>query len=147
MLRASGHGRPVGVLNGNGSESRKRIMSDSKRIQEWPKLRSESGPALRLFRIRFDHRESPRTGGSVKALVLETPDWANIVALTKDGDLVMVRQYRFGVEKITMEIPGRHGGSGRRSIAGRETRAARGNRIRVRRLGWARCGGTQSCVP
>ena len=34
------------------------------------------------------------------------PDWINVIPLTDDGQVVMVRQYRFGIEGFTLEIPG-----------------------------------------
>lgn len=34
------------------------------------------------------------------------PGWVNIIALTGSGDLVMIRQYRFGTDRIEWEIPG-----------------------------------------
>lgn len=39
-------------------------------------------------------------------MVLEAPDWVNVVAITEDGDNVMVEQYRFGIEDITLEPVG-----------------------------------------
>jgi 8-oxo-dGTP pyrophosphatase MutT (NUDIX family) len=38
--------------------------------------------------------------------VVEAPDWVNVVPLTSDGNVVFVRQFRFGVEDVTLEIPG-----------------------------------------
>lgn len=72
----------------------------------WPRLRSEPGPHIPLFNVRLDWLENPRTREVLQRLVLETPDWVNIVALTPEGRAVMVRQFRFGVGKITTEIPG-----------------------------------------
>ncbi|MFL6245837.1 MAG: NUDIX hydrolase [Thermoanaerobaculia bacterium] len=37
--------------------------------------------------------------------VLEYPAWVNVVALTADGEIVLVRQYRHGVGQILLEIP------------------------------------------
>ena len=42
----------------------------------------------------------------MKTLVLESKDWVNIIALTPDEEIIVVRQYRFGIGKITTEIPG-----------------------------------------
>jgi len=39
-------------------------------------------------------------------LVLETPDWVNVVALTAEKEIVLVHQYRFGTGLISTEIPG-----------------------------------------
>ena len=37
---------------------------------------------------------------------LRMPDWCNVVAITKDRRLVLVRQHRWGIEESTLEIPG-----------------------------------------
>ena len=37
---------------------------------------------------------------------LECPDWINVIPLRRDGMVVMVRQYRFGTDEDTIEIPG-----------------------------------------
>lgn len=37
--------------------------------------------------------------------VLEYPDWVNVVALTTDGMLVLVRQYRHGLRAVHYELP------------------------------------------
>jgi 8-oxo-dGTP pyrophosphatase MutT (NUDIX family) len=71
----------------------------------WEVLRSEPGPDLVLFRTRYDWVRNPRNAASMKAVILECPDWVNIVALTPEQKLVVVRQYRFGVAKTTAEIP------------------------------------------
>lgn len=75
-------------------------------MREW-KLNSrrmlfESAP----FRLREDRLVSPRTGDEAPYYVMECADWVNVVALTDDEQLVLVRQYRFGRETFTLEIPG-----------------------------------------
>jgi ADP-ribose pyrophosphatase len=72
----------------------------------WPKLATRLGEHMILFRPRYDTLRNPRTDEVMQRLVLETPDWVNIVALTDAGKLVCVRQYRFGTGAITLEIPG-----------------------------------------
>ena len=37
---------------------------------------------------------------------LECPDWINVIPLTDEGNVVMVRQYRHGTDEETIEIPG-----------------------------------------
>ena len=37
--------------------------------------------------------------------VLEYPDWVNITAVTKEGKIVMERQYRHGARRTCFEIP------------------------------------------
>jgi 8-oxo-dGTP pyrophosphatase MutT (NUDIX family) len=37
--------------------------------------------------------------------VLESKDWANIIAITENDEVVMVEQFRFGTAKVTLEFP------------------------------------------
>ena len=37
---------------------------------------------------------------------LRTPDWVNCVPVTTDGEVVLVRQHRHGIDEVTLEIPG-----------------------------------------
>jgi 8-oxo-dGTP pyrophosphatase MutT (NUDIX family) len=72
----------------------------------WPRLASEHGPSMLIFRPRYDTLRNPRTDEVLRRLVLETPDWVNVVALTAARELIVVRQFRFGSDSITTEIPG-----------------------------------------
>ena len=36
--------------------------------------------------------------------VLEYPDWVNIIAVTADGEFVMIRQYRHGIDQTRYEL-------------------------------------------
>ncbi len=49
--------------------------------------------------------ENPRNSIKLKATILETPDWINILAITPEKKIVVVKQYRFGNGQITTEIP------------------------------------------
>ena len=72
----------------------------------WETLRQEAGPALKLFNIRFDEMRNPRNGQVSKMIILEAEDSANVVPLTSDGNILFVRQYRFGIGAYTLELPG-----------------------------------------
>jgi ADP-ribose pyrophosphatase len=61
---------------------------------------------LTILRIREDSFADPRNGEAHPRVVITAPDWVNVVALTKGGDAILVRQFRFGVEANTLEIPG-----------------------------------------
>lgn len=80
-------------------------MSDNSITQKWKLVKTEEGPDLTLFQARFDWLKNPRNGRTLKATILEAPDWVNMVALTPDGKLVVVKQYRFGSGEVTVEIP------------------------------------------
>ncbi len=72
----------------------------------WPTL--EEGPLddYRVFSLQQVRRRSPRTGTVGTFQVLHTPSWVNVVALTDDQDVVLIRQYRHGLDSVTLEIPG-----------------------------------------
>ena len=80
--------------------------NEEKYPSPWQILRSEAGPDLKLFRVRYDWYKNPRNNKDLKRLVLETVDWVNIVAITAEKKIVVVHQYRFGTGKIATEIPG-----------------------------------------
>lgn len=58
----------------------------------------------RLFRL--ERRALAAGDDRREALVLDAPDWTNVVALLPDRRVVLVRQWRFGVQAPTLEIPG-----------------------------------------
>lgn len=76
-----------------------------------------------------------------EALVVETPDWVNVIALTAGGEVLLVRQWRYGVEATTLEIPGGvvEPGEDHRTAAERELLEETGHRASSwRRLGESR---------
>ena len=76
-----------------------------KKKLNWKLLRSQKGDSLRIAKVRFDWWKSPRNGMELKATVLETPDWVNIVAITPIGKILVVKQFRFGAQAVTTETP------------------------------------------
>jgi len=75
-------------------------------IQPWPTLSSTPLGDFRVFRLRRDVKQSPRTGRTHEVFVLESVDWVNVIALTPDRQIVLVEQYRHGSNTVELEIPG-----------------------------------------
>ena len=44
--------------------------------------------------------------GERRAIVMQSPDWVNVIPLTDDGQVLLIRQWRYGIEDVTLEIPG-----------------------------------------
>lgn len=61
--------------------------------------------STRIFDLHH-HRRSHQHRGDHDFYVLQAPDWVNIIPLTDDEQVVMVRQFRHGTEDFTLEIPG-----------------------------------------
>jgi 8-oxo-dGTP pyrophosphatase MutT (NUDIX family) len=58
---------------------------------------------LQLRSVRFRH---PVRGTERDFVIAHAPDWVNVVAQTPDDRLVLVRQFRFGSNDLSLEIPG-----------------------------------------
>ena len=49
----------------------------------------------------------PPDGGPPETFYrINAPEWINVIPLTEDDHVLFVRQYRFGTEDFTLEIPG-----------------------------------------
>jgi len=75
-------------------------------IKPWPVLTSQKEMETRIFTLRTDTARNPRNGSEHSFHVLESPDWVNIIALTPAQEIVLIRQYRFGSQEVSLEIPG-----------------------------------------
>ena len=49
---------------------------------------------------------NPRNGHENEYYLAEFPNWANVIALTSDRQLVLIRHYRHGTAQLEVEIPG-----------------------------------------
>jgi len=74
--------------------------------EPWPIVRSATEKSYRVFSVRTDTARSPRTGKEHDFYVIESVDWVNVIPLTPDDQVVMVKQYRHGTRQISLEIPG-----------------------------------------
>jgi len=71
-------------------------------IQEGETVRQDS----RLFRQVVAQRRSPHTGREHAFYRLQGPDWVNVIPFTREGELLVVEQFRHGIDAPTLEIPG-----------------------------------------
>ena len=75
-------------------------------LGDWEQLSEESLVRYKVFDVVKSRRRSPRTGADIGFFLVRTPDWVNVVAITEDQQLVLVRQYRHGTRQFSLEIPG-----------------------------------------
>lgn len=70
----------------------------------WKRLASEYLYQDRWLTVRKDTVKLP--GGPVipSYYVLEYPDWISVVGITKNGELILVKQYRHGIGKVSYEL-------------------------------------------
>jgi ADP-ribose pyrophosphatase len=72
----------------------------------WKRITSKTIGSFRIFSIREDRYQLPRNHQEAPFFVLESNDWVNVIPLTEDGEVILIRQFRFGTEAVTLEIPG-----------------------------------------
>jgi 8-oxo-dGTP pyrophosphatase MutT (NUDIX family) len=75
-------------------------------IQEWTILERKPVEDHRIFKIHTKTVQSPRTGAEMEVKAISLRDWIMTLPLTPNGKVVMVRQYRHGIEKVSLELPG-----------------------------------------
>jgi 8-oxo-dGTP pyrophosphatase MutT (NUDIX family) len=83
-------------------------MSDhpQSKIEPWQRLDSETVYSCRIFSLQKNRSRSPRTGKTHDFFVLDSREWVNIIPVTPNEEVVLIRQYRHGTDDITLEIPG-----------------------------------------
>jgi ADP-ribose pyrophosphatase len=72
----------------------------------WKRERSEQTADCRVFKVRKDFSVRDSDKKEATFFVIEGPDWVNVVPLTPDRQVVLINQFRHGVEGLTLEIPG-----------------------------------------
>ena len=74
--------------------------------QRWQRLRTEPLATTRIFDVTRAVYRHPQRDKERDFFVINAPDWVNVVALTPEHHLVLVRQFRFGTDDFSLEIPG-----------------------------------------
>jgi 8-oxo-dGTP pyrophosphatase MutT (NUDIX family) len=75
-------------------------------VHRWRVTRTEPIAECRVFDVRREECEHPESGRRAGFFVLSAPDWINVMAVTRDERFVLVKQYRHGTKRFTLEVPG-----------------------------------------
>jgi 8-oxo-dGTP pyrophosphatase MutT (NUDIX family) len=75
-------------------------------LKPWDTVASGTVDPYRIFTVLRETARSPLTGRTHEFVVLDAPDWIQVLPITPDGGVVFVRQYRHGTRDVTLEIPG-----------------------------------------
>jgi 8-oxo-dGTP pyrophosphatase MutT (NUDIX family) len=70
----------------------------------------EVGPSTQVAKNRIfslnERRNTSPAGKAATFVYLDSADWCNVIALTPSRRVVMIEQFRHGIERVTLEIPG-----------------------------------------
>jgi 8-oxo-dGTP pyrophosphatase MutT (NUDIX family) len=73
---------------------------------EWKVLESDYLFNQPWLTIRKEKCELPNGTVMPAYYILEYPEWVSVLALTKEGKAVFVKQYRHGLGVVSIEVPG-----------------------------------------
>ena len=74
--------------------------------KNWEKVNSEILADLKLFKVRVDEVKNVENGKTSRVTVLTGNDSVTVMAVTKEHDVVLVNNYRFGTASYMLELPG-----------------------------------------
>ncbi len=79
----------------NDSEIKKWVIESEKDLLDTP-----------IFQISKRHCRPPDDGGDSDFYIIDAPNWVNVIARTASNEVILVKQYRFGIDEVSLEIPG-----------------------------------------
>ena len=101
----------------------------------WRVLDSRIEYKDRFLAHRMDKCETPHGQIVDPYHVIELPNWVNMVAVTEDHQVLMVREYRHGIGEVVFGLPSGTVDPGETEPMGTAKGAARGDRCRGPALG------------
>ena len=72
----------------------------------WIALETQALHDCAVFRVSRRLARHPHTGDVHPFFRIDAADWVNVVPITPDGHVVMIRQFRHGSGEVTLEVPG-----------------------------------------
>lgn len=75
------------------------------KINRWETIEEEYVGNFKIFDIYYYTRVNPEKNTKAKFVALKSPNWVNILPITKNKELVLVEQYRHGSDELSLEIP------------------------------------------
>lgn len=73
-------------------------------IKKWKVLSSEYIAREPWFTVRKEKVQLPNGSIIPSYYVMEYPAWINVIAITKEGKMIMERQYRHGLAEVDYEL-------------------------------------------
>lgn len=76
-------------------------------VRLWKTILSEKMADCRVFEVRRDVCVDAETEeGEATFYCIESADWCNVIPLTSKNEVILIEQFRHGIQKVTLEIPG-----------------------------------------
>ncbi len=75
-------------------------------IKKWETVSERKIDNFKIFSLSWVKRRHPDWNKESEFVVLKSPQWVNIIPITKEGNVILIEQYRHGTDEITLEVPG-----------------------------------------
>ena len=75
-------------------------------MKKWHINSSEVDYENAILKINRNKCLHPEKGVSHDFFVIDTYNWINVVAITEEGEFILVKQHRLGSDEFTIETPG-----------------------------------------
>ena len=75
-------------------------------IEPWVTTKEELKYTTNIFKLLSRDMKLESEDHSATFSIVEAPEWMNVIPLTSENEIVLVEQYRYGIEEPTLELPG-----------------------------------------
>jgi 8-oxo-dGTP pyrophosphatase MutT (NUDIX family) len=75
-------------------------------IEPWVTTKEELKYTTNIFKLLSRDMKLESEDHSATFSIIEAPEWMNVIPLTPDNEIVLVEQFRYGIEEPTLELPG-----------------------------------------
>jgi len=75
-------------------------------MEKWELIEKKNILKAHVFRYLQVRRKSPLTQRIGEFDIVQCSNWVNVIAITPDQKIVLIKQYRHGTDSYTTEIPG-----------------------------------------
>jgi ADP-ribose pyrophosphatase len=82
------------------------LVVPAPKLKKWKRLGEQPVGSFSVFDVHRLELEDAHGRGRGHAFTIRGNDWCNVVAITPEDEIVLVWQYRFGTDALSLEIPG-----------------------------------------
>jgi 8-oxo-dGTP pyrophosphatase MutT (NUDIX family) len=75
-------------------------------IPKWETIAKKEILNLHIFQVELIKRRHPIWNRESEFVVLNSKNWVNVVPITINNEILLIEQYRQGIDTLTIEIPG-----------------------------------------
>jgi len=76
------------------------------KLSRWDKGAERTLVSTKILEVRAVQFRHAGRGTQREFTIIHVPDWVNVIAVTPDQQVVLVKQFRFGSDDFSLELPG-----------------------------------------